>query len=82
MTVDTQKYWNTTVILKEAEPAVGSRFTTSPKSIIEATKPYTKDAGKSWHIDEVTFLPQDSVAVGQGPKTPTVKGQGLIVHVQ
>jgi hypothetical protein len=51
-----QHYWNLTLTLKEAEPGVGSKYTVSPKSIT-ATKPYTSDGGKTWHIDHVELPP-------------------------
>ncbi|KAF2663791.1 hypothetical protein BT63DRAFT_460915 [Microthyrium microscopicum] len=69
-TTDTQRYWNVTVTLKEPEPAVGSQFTTYPKNIINSSKPYSKDNGKSWHIDEVVFLPHDPSAAGASPAAP------------
>jgi hypothetical protein len=78
------------VILKEPEPAFGSRFTTHPKNIINSSKPYTKDNGKTWQNDEVVVLPHDPSAAGGSPPAPKpgaapgelAKGLGGVARVE
>ena len=56
--VDTQRYRNLTLVLKEPDKSVGKAgLTMYPKKSIKASAPYTKDDGKTWHVDEVDLLP-------------------------
>lgn len=50
-TASEQFYTNTTITVKDSEPGLGAKFHKHGK--IEATSPYTKDAGRTWIIDRV-----------------------------
>jgi len=52
---DTQYYYNTTLVLKDPDPQLDTRFIKTGQ--IEASKPITKDGGKTWFIEKVTVPP-------------------------
>jgi hypothetical protein len=67
--IDIQRYRNLTLVLREPDPTVGkSGLTVYPKKSIKASTPYTKDNGKTWHVDEVDLLPMDTGG-GNKPKS-------------
>jgi hypothetical protein len=58
--------------MKEAEPGVGSKYTVTPKRV-EATKPYTKDDGKTWYIDHIELPPNK---VGENVRASLAEEEG------
>jgi hypothetical protein len=63
---DTQNYYNTTLVLKDPDPQLGTRFVKTGQ--ITATNPVTTDGGKTWFIEKVTIPPM--LPPGQEWKPP------------
>jgi hypothetical protein len=70
---DTQNYYNTTLVLKDPDPQLGTRFVKTGQ--ITATNPITTDGGKTWFIEKVTIppmLPPGSEWKPPAPPPPAV----------
>ncbi|QDS77457.1 hypothetical protein FKW77_006956 [Venturia effusa] len=52
---DVQNYYNTTLILKNPDPKLGTKFVKTGS--ITTTNPVTADGGKTWFIEKVTIPP-------------------------
>lgn len=65
---DTQNYYNTTLVLKNPEPQLDTRFVKTGD--IVATKPITTDGGKTWFIEKITIPPMLPPGSAWQPPTP------------
>ncbi|TID18950.1 Sexual differentiation process protein isp4 [Venturia nashicola] len=63
---DIQNYYNTTLVLKNPDPKLGSKF--SKTGSITTTNPITSDGGKTWFIQKITVPPM--LPPGQEFKPP------------
>ncbi|RDI88100.1 Sexual differentiation process protein isp4 [Venturia inaequalis] len=63
---DVQNYYNTTLVLKNPEPQLGTRFFKTGS--ITTTNPVTTDGGKTWFIEKITIPPM--LPPGQEYKPP------------
>jgi hypothetical protein len=59
-TADTQQYFNTTVTCLEPEPTLDRTYRVT--GAIKATKPVSKDGGKTWLIESVRIPPKTPAA--------------------